>query len=144
MGTLKTAPFPSGLVDVTSPDVASLTLVTPLPLYARVYIGPWLVAYPLAAYAFYGDYDRYIKSIGELETANAEDGELTRPSRIEWSFLLCIVLFGGHALSFLFTRWSVSFRSRGEARHVSAHARWATKPTGPELIPFALNAGYRH
>jgi hypothetical protein len=36
----------------------------------------------------------------------------------EWSFLLCICLFGGHALSFLSTRWSVGFRSRGEARHV--------------------------
>ncbi|ORY90726.1 hypothetical protein BCR35DRAFT_299290 [Leucosporidium creatinivorum] len=100
MAPLKTAPFPRGQVDVTSPDVQALTLVTPLPLYARVYIGPWLVAYPLAAYAFYGNYDKYIKSI-------------------EWSFLLSIVLFGGHALSFLFTRWSVSFRSRGEARHVT-------------------------
>lgn len=64
MAPLKTAPFPGGQVDVTSPDVAGLTLVTPLPLYARVYIGPWLIAYPLAAYAFYGNYDKYIKSIG--------------------------------------------------------------------------------
>jgi manganese-transporting P-type ATPase len=65
MAPLKTAPFPGGQVDVASPDVAGLTLVTPLPLYARVYIGPWLIAYPLAAYAFYGNYDKYIKSIGE-------------------------------------------------------------------------------
>lgn len=62
-------------MDVTSPDVAQLTLVTPLPLYARIYIGPWLVAYPLAAYAFYGNYDKYIKSIGELFE------ELAKPSR---------------------------------------------------------------
>lgn len=37
----------------------------------------------------------------------------------EWTFLLCILLFGGHALSFLFTRWSINFRSRTEATHVS-------------------------
>ncbi|KAL8291698.1 hypothetical protein RQP46_001956 [Phenoliferia psychrophenolica] len=92
--------FKGGAVEVESLDIASLTLVTPLPFAARVYIGPWLVLYPLAAYAFYGNYDKYIKSI-------------------EWSFLLCIVLFGGHALSFLGTRWSIAFRSRGEARHVT-------------------------
>lgn len=49
-----------------SPDIATLTLVTPLPIAARIYIGPWLVLYPLAAYAYYGAYDTYIKSIGEL------------------------------------------------------------------------------
>ena len=38
----------------------------------------------------------------------------------EWTFLLCIALFGGHALSFLFTRWSVAFRSRGEAKHITS------------------------
>lgn len=65
MAPLKTAPFPGGKVPVTSPDISDLTLVRALPLYARVYIGPWLVAYPLAAYAFYGNYDKYIKSIGE-------------------------------------------------------------------------------
>lgn len=58
-------PFPAGIVDVDSPDVAQLTLVTPLPLYARIYVGPWLVFYPLAAYAFYIKYDTYIKSIGQ-------------------------------------------------------------------------------
>ncbi|KAM0749614.1 hypothetical protein T439DRAFT_314935 [Meredithblackwellia eburnea MCA 4105] len=92
--------FKGGRVAVDSSDINTLTLVTPLPLYARIYIGPWLILYPLAAYAYYGNYDKYIKSI-------------------EWSFLLSICLFGGHALSFLGTRWSISFRSRGEARHVT-------------------------
>lgn len=92
--------FSGGTVPVISPDIATLTLVTPLPLLFRIYIGPWLLLYPLAAYAFYIEYDTYIKSI-------------------EWSFLLSIALFGGHALSFLMTRWSIAFRSRGEARHVS-------------------------
>lgn len=63
-------PFKAGSVAVESPDIASLTLVTPLPFVARIYIGPWLVFYPLAAYAFYVEYDRYIKSIGTLARAN--------------------------------------------------------------------------
>lgn len=57
--------FSGGVVPVDSPDIASLTLCVPLPLAARVYIGPWLFAYPLAAYAFYGAYDHYIQSIGK-------------------------------------------------------------------------------
>lgn len=57
--------FKSGSIPVISPDIASLTLVTPLPFIFRVYIGPWLIAYPLAYYAFYLEYDHYIKSIGK-------------------------------------------------------------------------------
>lgn len=56
--------FPSGRVPVVSPDIASLHLCSPLPIAARVYIAPWLILYPLAAYAYYIEYDRYIKSIG--------------------------------------------------------------------------------
>ncbi|KAK4050538.1 putative cation-transporting ATPase 1 [Microbotryomycetes sp. JL221] len=92
--------FKHGVVPVDSLDVERLTLVQPLPAYMRIYVGPWLAAYPLAAYAYFLHYDTYIKSI-------------------EWTFLLCIALFGGHALSFLFTRWSVAFRSRGEAKHIT-------------------------
>ncbi|GAA5826152.1 hypothetical protein JCM11251_007183 [Rhodosporidiobolus azoricus] len=92
--------FSGGVVAVDSPDIAKLVLTVELPLWARVYVLPWLLAYPLAYHAFYNRYDDWIKSI-------------------EWTFLLCIVLFGGHALSFLFTRWSMNFRSRGEARRVS-------------------------
>ena len=58
--------FKGGAVEVASLDIESLTLVTPLPFAARIYIGPWLVLYPLAAYAFYGNYDKYIKSLGTL------------------------------------------------------------------------------
>ncbi|GAA5951154.1 hypothetical protein JCM3765_002402 [Sporobolomyces pararoseus] len=94
----KNALFKGGTVQVDSPDISSLTLVNPLPFWTRVYVGPWLLFYPLAWYAWL-NYDTYIQSI-------------------EWTFLLCIVLFGGHALSFLFTRWSISFRSRGEAIRV--------------------------
>lgn len=58
--------FPGGRVAVTSPDIASLQLVNPLPAWARVYVLPWLVAYPLAYHAFYNRYDDWIRSIGEL------------------------------------------------------------------------------
>ncbi|GAA5937029.1 ion-transporting P-type ATPase SPF1 [Sporobolomyces koalae] len=95
----QTLPFKRGKVDVDSPDIASLHLVNPLPVWTRIYVGPWLVLYPIAYYLWI-NYDTYIQSI-------------------EWTFLLCILLFGGHALSFLFTRWSISFRSRGEAYRVN-------------------------
>ena len=124
--------FSGGRVAVDSPDVASLTLLNPLPVWARCYVLPWLVLYPLAYHAFFNEYDQWIKSIGESLppplsssssshlpdlgtrlTAHRADAE--PPRTAEWTFLLSIVLFGGHALSFLFTRWSISFRSRGEA-----------------------------
>ncbi|GJN87840.1 hypothetical protein Rhopal_000795-T1 [Rhodotorula paludigena] len=95
------ASFQGGQVGVDSPDVASLTLLKPLPGWARIYVFPFLVAYPVAYHAFYNEYERWIQSI-------------------EWTFLLCIVLFGGHALAFLLTRWSITFRSYGEARHTSS------------------------
>jgi hypothetical protein len=60
--------FRGGTVAVSSPDIASLTLVKPLPALARVYIGPWIPAYILSYYAFYHAYDTYIKSIGEYLT----------------------------------------------------------------------------
>lgn len=60
--------FRGGTVAVSSPDIASLTLVKPLPALARVYIGPWIPAYILSYYAFYHAYDTYIKSIGESVT----------------------------------------------------------------------------
>ncbi|GAA5824243.1 hypothetical protein JCM10212_003988, partial [Sporobolomyces blumeae] len=55
-------PFRRGQVAVESPDIASLTLVNPLPDYLKVYVAPWLVAYPLAYYAWL-NYDTYIQSI---------------------------------------------------------------------------------
>ncbi|GAA5847692.1 hypothetical protein JCM5353_002617 [Sporobolomyces roseus] len=97
--TIANKPFWGGVVSVESPDIDSLRLVNPLPFWTRVYVLPWLYLYPLAYYAWL-NYDTYIKSI-------------------EWTFLLCILLFGGHALSFLFTRWSITFRSRGEAIRVN-------------------------
>ena len=96
-----TAPFPAGKVAVDSPDVDHLTLVTPLPLAARVYVGPWLVLYPLAAYAFYIEYDTYIKSIGtrslginqsDSTTPHGEPRWLTRWR--SWRVGLCVLQNG--------------------------------------------------
>lgn len=49
--------------------------------------------YPLLYYAYYHRYDDFIKSE-------------------EWTFIYCVLLFGGHALSFLVTAWSASIRAR--------------------------------
>lgn len=49
--------------------------------------------YPLLYYAYYHRYDDYIKSE-------------------EWTFIYCVLLFGGHALSFLVTAWSAGIRAR--------------------------------
>lgn len=57
--------FSGGRVAVDSPDVASLTLLNPLPVWARCYVLPWLVLYPLAYHAFFNEYDQWIKSIGQ-------------------------------------------------------------------------------
>jgi len=60
-------PFWGGIVSVDSPDIDSLRLVNPLPIWTRVYVLPWLYLYPLAYYAWL-NYDTYIKSIGEFST----------------------------------------------------------------------------
>jgi cation-transporting ATPase 13A1 len=52
-----------------------------------------LALYPLLAYAYYLKYDEWIKSE-------------------EWTFVFCVLLFGGHALSFLITAWSTRANSK--------------------------------
>ena len=49
--------------------------------------------YPLLAYTYYLKYDEWIKSE-------------------EWTFVYCVLLFGGHALSFLITAWSTRANSK--------------------------------
>jgi hypothetical protein len=46
-----------------------------------------IALYPLLYYAYYHKYDEYIKSE-------------------EWTFIYCVLLGAGHALSFLTTAWS--------------------------------------
>jgi hypothetical protein len=134
---------------VDSPDIASVQLIKPLPFAARVYAGVWVPIYFTAYHAFYNRYDDWIKSIGTLtfigpkgrgrsrcrtttgrkggggwkEGLMATEGCCTDAGLCaEWTFLFSILLFGGHALSFLFTKWSMTFRSWAEARRVRLRA----------------------
>ncbi|MBW0461714.1 hypothetical protein O181_001429 [Austropuccinia psidii MF-1] len=81
---------------IVSPEIASIVLLRLRPLITHTYIFPFIFAYPLAAYAYFVEYDRYLRSA---------DGESQ-----EWTFLLCVTVFGGHALSWLATRWSTTVR----------------------------------
>ncbi|KAG9309968.1 hypothetical protein JVU11DRAFT_10001 [Chiua virens] len=58
----------------------------------HIYTLPFLSLYPLLAYAYYVKYDDWIKSE-------------------EWTFLACVSLGAGHALSFLITRWSAGAKA---------------------------------
>lgn len=81
---------------IVSSDIDSIVLLKLRPLITHFYVFPFLIAYPLAAYAYFVEYDKYLRSI---------DGESQ-----EWTFLLCITVFGGHALAWLSTRWSTRIR----------------------------------
>lgn len=56
---------------------------------------PRIALYPLLYFAYYHRYDQWIKSE-------------------EWTFVYCVLLGFGHALTFLSTRWSVGIRTRLE------------------------------
>lgn len=75
-----------------SDEIASVTLHKERPLLFHLYIFPFLFLYPLLAYAYYVEYDRYIKSE-------------------EWTFVFTVLLTSVHALSFLVTRWDVGARA---------------------------------
>lgn len=91
-----------------SDEIASVTLHKERPLLLHLYVFPFLFLYPLLAYAYYGDYDRYIKSE-------------------EWTFVFIVSLVSAHALSFLVTRWDV----RARAMITSTSVRC---PFNPDLV----------
>ncbi|KAH0826496.1 hypothetical protein J3R83DRAFT_5501 [Lanmaoa asiatica] len=66
-------------VHAESPEIARASLHVALTWYTHIYTFPFLSLYPLLAYAYYSE---------------------------EWTFLACVSLGAGHALSFLVTRWS--------------------------------------
>lgn len=86
-------------VTVVSPEIASASLHVALPWYTHVYTFPFLALYPLLYYAYYHKYDEWIKSE-------------------EWTFLACVALGAGHALSFLVTKWSAGARALITTRKV--------------------------
>lgn len=65
------------------------------------YILSITVLYPILYYAYYHRYSTWIKSE-------------------EWTFVYCVTLFAGHALSFLATRWSSAFRTQVECRRAGS------------------------
>lgn len=75
-----------------SDEIASVTLHKERPLLLHLYVFPYLFLYPLLAWAYYVEYDRYIRSE-------------------EWTFVFTVLLTSSHALSFLVTRWNVRARA---------------------------------
>lgn len=79
-------------VVVKSSEIARATLHVSLPWYTYLYTFPFLSLYPLLAYAYYVKYDDWLVSE-------------------EWTFLACVSLGAGHALSFLVTKWNAGARA---------------------------------
>lgn len=77
---------------VDSPEIARASLHVSLPWWTHLYTIPFLSLYPLLAYAYYVKYDEWLVSE-------------------EWTFLACVTLGAGHALSFLVTKWSDAARA---------------------------------
>ncbi|EIW56082.1 endoplasmic reticulum Ca-transporting P-type ATPase [Trametes versicolor FP-101664 SS1] len=79
-------------VKVESSEIVGATLHISLPRKYHLYTTPFLCLYPVLAYAYYVRYDDWVKSE-------------------EWTFLACVSLGLGHALSFLVTRWNTGARA---------------------------------
>ena len=75
---------------------------------------PFLSLYPLLAYAYYIKYDDWL------------GGE-------EWTFLACVSLGAGHALSFLITKWSGGARAWITTRKVCCHYRRSLVPSSSRI-----------
>jgi manganese-transporting P-type ATPase len=84
---------------VRSQEIAAAELRVALPWYTHVYTIPFLPFYPLLAYAYYVKYETWLRSE-------------------EWTFLACVTLGAGHALSFLITRWNAGAKAWVTTRKV--------------------------
>ncbi|ODO09383.1 hypothetical protein I350_02983 [Cryptococcus amylolentus CBS 6273] len=78
---------------IISPEIEALTLHNKTPILARIYGAPFLTLYPLFYYAYHYRYEDWIKSE-------------------EWTFIFCVLLGAGHALSFLTTAWSSGINAK--------------------------------
>ncbi|KAI1787190.1 endoplasmic reticulum Ca-transporting P-type ATPase [Ganoderma leucocontextum] len=79
-------------VKVVSSEIAGVSLHAALPWYTHLYTIPFLSLYPVLAYAYFVKYDDWLQSE-------------------EWTFLACVSLGLGHALSFLFTKWNTGAKA---------------------------------
>jgi hypothetical protein len=64
--------------------------------------------YPLLYYTYYHRYEDWVVSE-------------------EWTFIYCVLLFAGHALTFLTTAWSTGINQRVAYTTVSVSCRFITK-----------------
>lgn len=83
-----------------SPEIAKASLHISTPWYTHLYGLPFVSLYPLLAYAYYVKYDQWLVSE-------------------EWTFLACVSLGAGHALSFLITKWNAGARAWITTKKVS-------------------------
>lgn len=79
-------------VTVESSDIARASLHTYISWHWHLYGLPFISLYPILAYAFFVKYDTWLVSE-------------------EWTFLACVTLGVGHALSYLVTRWNAAARA---------------------------------
>lgn len=79
-------------VQVESTEISAASLRVALPWYTHLYTLPFLSLYPVWAYAYLVKYDDWIQSE-------------------EWTFVGCVLLGAGHALSFLVTRWNAGAKA---------------------------------
>lgn len=79
---------------VDSPQIASATLLNPLPTYLRTYVWPYLAAYPafLSIYLPKENYEKYIQSS-------------------EWTFVFLGTIITFHSLTWLSTHWSITLKA---------------------------------
>jgi cation-transporting ATPase 13A1 len=102
-------------VAVHSPEIERASLHIAIPWYTHLYGLPFLAFYPVLAYAYFVRYDEWLVSE-------------------EWTFLACMLLGAGHALSFLVTKWSTAARAWVTSKKVglSSTLRFLllTRPTG--------------
>lgn len=87
-------------VSVTSAEIARASLHRSIPWHTHLYGLPFASLYPLLAYAYYEKYDTWLVSE-------------------EWTFLACVSLGAGHALSYLLTKWNGGARAWITTKKVS-------------------------
>ena len=107
-------------VNIVSPEISGTDLRVSIPRWQHLYAVPFLPFYPLLAYAYYIKYDDWIKSE-------------------EWTFLACVLLGAGHALSFLVTRWSAKARAWITTRKVCVPITFSFASQSPTVTSGSLS-----
>lgn len=107
-------------VNIISPEISGTDLRVSIPRWQHLYAVPFLPFYPLLAYAYYIKYDDWIKSE-------------------EWTFLACVLLGAGHALSFLVTRWSAKARAWITTRKVRVPIIFSFASQSPTVTSGSLS-----